>query len=50
MTEEAIPRLLKILILTFKKNPSLLEREGVFRKSGNIEEEEIVMTELAKKN
>jgi hypothetical protein len=36
--------------LTFKKNPSLIEHEGIFRKSGNIEEEEELIIELGKKN
>lgn len=41
---------MKILLLSFKKNPSLLDNEGIFRKSGNIETEEELITELAKKN
>lgn len=37
MSDERVPRLLKLLVMTFVYQPKFLELEGIFRKSGSIE-------------
>lgn len=39
---------LSILVNTLKRNVAFLELEGIFRKSGSIEEEEEIIEELGK--
>lgn len=50
LDKDGIPVPLSILVNTLKKNVGFLELEGIFRKSGSIEEEEEIIEELAKLN
>jgi hypothetical protein len=50
MSDEQVPKLLKLLVMTFVYNNKFLELEGIFRKSGSIEEEEDLVRELFSKN
>jgi hypothetical protein len=50
LDKDGIPVALSILVNTLKKNVGFLELEGIFRKSGSIEEEEEIIDELAKLN
>ena len=42
-----MPVPLGILIKTLRGHPEFLELEGIFRKSGSIEEEEEIIAEMA---
>lgn len=50
MSDEQVPKLLKLLVMTFVCEPKYLELEGIFRKSGSIEEEEDLVRELFNRN
>ena len=50
LDKNGIPLSLSILVNTLKNNINFLELEGIFRKSGSIEDEEEIIEEMGKLN
>jgi hypothetical protein len=46
--ENGIPIHLLTLVNTMRENPKMMELEGIFRKSGSIEEEQEIISDIGK--